>query len=187
LGRLYDTLEPRDQDLIKNSLFVGLLMDSFIEKPKLGDFLIRTIVGADQEQGLLAVGAPLRVGQTIQFHVRDADTSKLDLKTVLSNYLSKHRPKEPGKFSGATGTAGALLFSCLGRGSTLYGIPDHDAKMVGSAMGNVPLAGFFCNGEIGPVSGKTYLHGYTSSIAIFTEKPPVDKTQTALLESLSNS
>jgi small ligand-binding sensory domain FIST len=186
LGRLYDTLDSRDQELLKTSLFVGLLMDSFIEKPKSGDFLIRTIVGVDQEQGLIAVGAPLRTGQTIQFHVRDADTSKLDLKTVLSNYVSKQRRKEPVSAL-HTGKSGALLFSCLGRGSNLYGVPDHDAKLVGSVMGNVPLAGFFCSGEIGPVSGKTYLHGYTSSIAIFTEKPPKEKDPAALIESLSNS
>lgn len=167
LQRLYEKLSPRDQELLQTSLFVGILMDPFKKEPKQGDFLIRNIVGIDQHKGLLAVGAPIRSGQTIQFHLRDANTSHEDLQTMLrQSSTSKGKTAKTAKSS----HAGAMLFSCLGRGRRLYGEPDHDSTVFKSIVGDIPLGGFFCNGEIGPVGGRTYLHGYTSSIAVFSKK-----------------
>jgi small ligand-binding sensory domain FIST len=102
--------------------------------------------------------------QAVQFHLRDARTAAED----LSQHLERYR-------AGSTGAAspqGALLFSCVGRGMHLYGRPDHDTSLFEGALGSIPLGGFFCNGEIGPVGGTTFLHGYTSAFALFREAPP---------------
>jgi small ligand-binding sensory domain FIST len=115
-------------------------------------------VGLDTEKGLLAIGAHLRQGQMVQFHLRDAQTSALDLKEILSMYSSRSGPDQ---------VSGALLFSCLGRGEFLYGHPSHDTQLFQEKLGQIPVSGFFCNGEIGPVGGTTYLHGYTSCFALF--------------------
>ena len=123
-----------------------------------GDFLIRNIVGLDTEKGILAVGALLREGQRVQFHLRDAQTSAEDLRQALTAYQSR---------AGHDHVAGALLFSCLGRGAYLYGRPGHDTDLFERELGRIPVGGFFCNGEIGPVGGTTYLHGYTSCFALF--------------------
>jgi small ligand-binding sensory domain FIST len=103
------------------------------------------------------VGAHLRSGQLVQFHLRDAQTSADDLAHALSAYHAR---------SGSDQVAGALLFSCLGRGEFLYGRGSHDTRMFQQTMGTIPVSGFFCNGEIGPVGGTTYLHGYTSCFAL---------------------
>ena len=161
LRSLLDHLSQRDQELARHSFFLGVVMDELIDDPKHGDFLIRNIVGIDGETGSVAVGEMLKEGQTVQFHLRDATTSAEDLEAVLSRYGDAlERPD----------ISGALLFSCLGRGQGLYGRPDHDTEMFHSQMGPVPLTGFFCNGEIGPVGGTTFLHGYTSSFGIFRPK-----------------
>ena len=107
------------------------------------------------------MGEYLKEGQIVQFHLRDAETSSQDLNEMLTQYSS----------DGVQSTgSGALLFQCLGRGEYLYGRPDHDTDMFRDKVGDIPLAGFFCNGEIGQVSGSTYLHGYTSSFGIFRPK-----------------
>ena len=138
--------------------FLGLVMDPLKSHFTQGDFLIRNIVGMDTEKGILAVGALLREGQLVQFHLRDKQTSTEDLNQVLTTYLSR---------AGHDQVAGALLFSCLGRGEYLYGQASHDTGMFQRKMGQLPISGFFCNGEIGPVGGTTYLHGYTSCFALF--------------------
>ncbi len=157
LQDLYGKLKARDQELLQTSLFLGIVMDPFKANPRKGDFLIRNIVGLDQNKGFLAIGAYLRPGQTVQFHLRDAETSHDDLRELLTEAVA-HK----------SSAAGAALFSCLGRGKRLYGKPDHDSGLIKSLVGDIPIGGFFCNGEIGPVGRKTYLHGYTSSIAVFT-------------------
>lgn len=156
LQDVVNELSLKDKELVRHSLFLGLVMDPGKEKHERGDFLIRNIVGADMDKGILAVGAPLRKGQVVQFHLRDAETSAEDLQSLLSRYAS-----------GKDRSRGALLFSCLGRGEFLYGHPDHDSRLFHEKIGPVPLGGFFCNGEIGPVGGTTYLHGYTSCFGIF--------------------
>ena len=168
LERVYDTIPPRDQELVKSSLFLGVVMDSTLSNYNRGDFLIRNIVGADPEKGILAVGTDLREGQTVQFHLRDAQTSAEDLDLMLASYAAGLKGSPPGGDEG--GAAGSLLFSCLGRGGYLYGTPDHDTLAFQKKLGNIPVGGFFCNGEVGPVKNSTYLHGYTSCFGIFRPK-----------------
>ena len=125
------------------------------------DFLIRNIIGVRPEAGAIGVAAPLHEGQTVQFHLRDAETSAMDLRHMLSAYAGAGRPPEG---------SGALMFSCLGRGSYLYGRPDHDTDMFREHLGPMALTGFFCNGEIGPVGGTSFLHGYTTAIGMVRPK-----------------
>ncbi len=160
---LYEVLEkmtPKDQQLAKYSLFLGVVMDEFKDNFQHGDFLIRNILGLEQISGALLVGELLRNERTVQFHLRDAETSSDDLRSMLKQYKDRANAKPKG----------ALLFSCLGRGEHLYGIPNHDSNCFKDYIGAIPLGGFFCNGEIGPVGGTTFLHGYTSSFGLFREK-----------------
>lgn len=173
IQELFERLPQRDQDLIQTSLFLGLQMDPLKNDPKQGDFLVRNIVGVDQKKGLMAIGAFLRNGQTVQFHLRDASTSHDDLHLMLSKSQSAQLKTMA---AGNPSEAGAMLFSCLGRGQRLYGEPNHDSALLKAVVGDIPVGGFFCNGEIGPVSGKTYLHGYTSSIAVFSPLKTPNKT-----------
>ena len=164
LQHLFETLPPRDQELIQRNLFMGVAMDPLLEDVRQGDFLVRNVIGIDPKRGAVAVGALLREGQIVQFHVRDAETSAEDLRLSLSGYLA----------SSAERATGALMFSCTGRGRYLYGKPDHDTAVFHELIGDLPLGGFFCNGEIGPVAGTTYLHGYTSSFGIFRPRVTAD-------------
>ena len=154
-------LGDEDRELVRHSLFLGVVMDPLNDSPRLGDYLVRNIVGADHGSGVLAIGEMLREGQTVQFHLRDAETSAKDLGTMLESYVERNPIYEE---------TGALLFTCLGRGEYLYGRPDHDTDMFRDRVNSMPLTGFFCNGEIGPVGGSTYLHGYTSSFGIFRHR-----------------
>lgn len=159
LRSIFQRAGQRDRDLMQHSLFLGVVMDALIDRPRQGDFLIRNVMGMDQRSGVLAIGEMLKEGQLVQFHLRDAETSADDLTAVLERYAVDNR-ENPAH--------GALLFSCLGRGKYLYGRPNHDTEVFHDKVGaSVPLGGFFCNGEIGPVSGTTFLHGYTSSFGIF--------------------
>jgi len=158
LEEMVESLSEDDRKLLRTSLFLGIEMDPMKEDPGKGDFLIRNLMGVDQETGSLSIGAPLREGQLVQFHLRDKIMSSKDLKVMLSKYQNK---------DGWRNAKGALLFSCLGRGEYLYGLPNHDSDMFTTEIGNIPLGGFFCNGEIGPVGHTTFLHGYTSSFGIF--------------------
>lgn len=161
LRRLFEGLDSRDQELFRHSLFVGLAMRESCETYHQGDFLIRNIVGLDSANGALMLGASLHEGTIIQFHLRDAATSAADLETLLARQAGAPGVPEP---------AGALLFSCMGRGVQLYGRPDHDSETFHRHFGRLPLGGFFCNGEIGPVHGTTFVHGYTSSFALFASR-----------------
>ncbi len=158
LQEIHETLNENDRKLMQSSLFLGIEMDPLKDDPKRGDFLIRNLMGVDRESGGLAIGAMLREGQLVQFHLRDKVMSAEDLAMLLARYYSK------GK---ADDASGALLFSCLGRGQHLYGKANHDTNMFKDKLGDIPLGGFFCNGEIGPVGNATFLHGYTSSFGIF--------------------
>lgn len=162
LRELFHELDPSDQRLFRHSLFVGMVMSEGLAEYGHGDFLIRNIIGIDSETGTLAVGELVRPGQVMQFHLRDASASAMDLDQALTRYVER----QPGS------PAGVLLFSCLGRGETLYGEPDHDSRLIASRLGPAPIGGFFCNGEIGPVDRRTFVHGYTSSIGVF--KPRYD-------------
>jgi small ligand-binding sensory domain FIST len=164
LERLEATLKAlgeREQQQAAHGLQVGIVMDEHRSEFGQGDFLIRGLLGADRESGSLAIADFVQEGQTIQFHVRDAHAASEDFQLLLSKERVTH-PDGPPK--------GALLFSCNGRGQQFFEIPDHDVSTVQQKMGAFPLAGFFAGGEIGPVSGKNYLHGYTASMALFYDE-----------------
>jgi small ligand-binding sensory domain FIST len=156
LRALYEGASARDRELLAHSLFLGLVMRPGESRYEQGDFLVRNLLGADEESGALWIGAELQANQVVQFHVRDAVTSAEDLEQALGGLRQDAGPP-----------AGALLFSCLGRGRHLYGRPDHDTEAFRRRSGGAPLGGFFCNGEIGPVRGRSFVHGYTSAFALF--------------------
>jgi small ligand-binding sensory domain FIST len=158
LRELFETLSERDRELFQHSLFAGVEMRQDQVEYREGELLVRNLVGADSDTGSLAVGAELQPMQVLQFLLRDARTAEEDLARLLDR--SKQRGASP---------RGALLFSCVGRGAHLFGRPDHDSALFQEKVGPVPLGGFFCNGEIGPVGGTTFLHGYTSAFALFRE------------------
>ena len=160
LEELHDRLEPRDRQLARHSLFLGIVMKEDRQDYRQGDFLIRNLLGVDSASGALAIGALVEANAVVQFHLRDAATSAADLTALLD----RHQQRAP------VPPRGALLFSCLGRGQFLYGRADHDTDLFRQYIGDVPLGGFFCNGEIGPVHGTTFLHGYTSAFALFRSR-----------------
>ncbi|MGA0068010.1 MAG: FIST signal transduction protein [Miltoncostaeaceae bacterium] len=143
-----------DRALVEQGVLAGLVEDG--NKPQLeqGDFLIRGILGGDPSSGAIALGERARVGQVMRLQVRDHESADADLRRALGAM--------PG---GAAG--GALLFTCNGRGTRMFPEPDHDARAVADVLGPVPLAGLFCNGEIGPVGGRAHLHGFTATLAVF--------------------
>ena len=156
LEELYAEADLRDQLLIRRGLHVGSAITEL--KPELGrgDFLIRNVMGVDRDSGAIAISDMVEVGTTVQFQVRDAGSAREDLRTLLMRERTVHPAP----------VTGALLFSCNGRGSALFGEPDHDVGAVRRAFGDVPVAGFFAAGEIGPVSGRNFLHGFTASILL---------------------
>jgi small ligand-binding sensory domain FIST len=158
LQQLFQTLSPADKSLAQRALLLGVVMDERKEKFGRGDFLIRNIIGIDPGSGIILVGDKIQVGQTVQFQVRDANTAREDLQHLLKENAPELTKSPP---------AGALLFSCLGRGRDLYGEPNYDIRTIGASVSACPIAGFFCNGEIGPVGGHNFIHGFTSSLGLF--------------------
>ena len=157
LREMAAALPSRDQELLAQGLQLGVVIDEYRAEPGQGDFLIRGVVGADPDSGAIAVGDQIQVGQTVQFHVRDAQSADEDLRRALERELAALGGRRP---------AGALLFTCNGRGSRLFTEPDHDAGLIAATLGDIPLAGFFCAGELGPVGGQNFLHTFTASIAL---------------------
>ncbi|MCC6222231.1 MAG: FIST C-terminal domain-containing protein [Thermoleophilia bacterium] len=165
LQRLRDVVASLPDDrrqLAARGLLAGLVIDENRPEYGRGDFLMRGILGADEGSGAIAVAEAVRVGQTLRFHARDSEAAGLDLRLALDETLG-----------GLPGTpAGALLFTCNGRGTAMFGQPDHDAGALGAALGTGGLAGCFCGGEIGPVGGRTFLHGFTATMAVFASGEP---------------
>jgi len=151
-------LSRQEKELAQDSLFIGIARDAFQWQLKPRDFLVRNLLGVDPRSGAIAIGDRIRQGQRIQFHLRDAQTSAEDLESLLASFV-----QEKGNLSA---DSGVLLFSCLGRGKGLYGQADFDSGIFRRYFPNISLSGFFCSGEIGPIGGQTYLHGYTSAFAI---------------------
>jgi len=160
LQEMAAALPGRDQELLGQGVLLGVVIDEYRTEPGQGDFLIRGLVGADPESGAMAVGDEIQVGQTVQFHVRDAQSADEDLRRALERATAALGGRRP---------AGALLFTCNGRGSRMFSEPDHDAGLIATMLGDVPLAGFFCAGELGPVGGQNFLHTFTASIALFPD------------------
>lgn len=161
LNALAENASKRELQLLQTSLFVGIQMNADQMELGRGDFLIRNVIGGDRDSGAMAVGTLVEDTQVVQFHLRDGETAAEDLEFGLQRYCGANP-------SGAA--AGALLFSCLGRGRSMYGSDNHDSASLQRALGDVSVSGFFCNGEIGPVQGRAYLHGYTSAFGIFRPK-----------------
>jgi len=159
---LYQKATPEDRALVQQGLLVGMVTNEYKANPDRGDFLIRGIVGVDNNSGILAIADSVETGQTIQFHVRDKGAADEDLKYLL-NKVKEREGKAP---------KGALIFSCNGRGFNLFQTPNHDVAAIHSALGKCPSAGFFCAGEIGPIGSMNYLHGFTASIALFYSSQP---------------
>ena len=157
LERIVAGLPRQEQVLVARGLLVGLAIDEYTAEYGRGDFLIRAVTGADPETGTLQVGDLVEVGRTVQFHVRDAVTADEDLRESLLRAPAEGRP------------IGALMFTCNGRGGRMFDVPDHDAVIVSDLLGGAPVAGFFAAGELGPVGGKNFLHGFTASIALFID------------------
>lgn len=158
LRGVFNSAAPADQALMQQGLHVGNVVDEHLEKFGQGDFLIRSLMGVVQENGL-AINALVRPGQTIQFHVRDSTSADQEMKRLLTGRVA------------AMGMppAGGLLFSCNGRGARMFGAPNHDISVVNSAAKGCQVAGFFAAGEIGPVGNRTFIHGFTSSLILFRE------------------
>jgi small ligand-binding sensory domain FIST len=161
LAETFQKLTPDEQKKAQNNLLIGLVVNEYREDFHRGDFLVRNLIGGDPDSGVLAVGALPRAGQMMQFQRRDATAATEDMTELLT------RARE--QFGGAT-IYGGCLCCCNGRGQGLFGAPDHDAGLVQKHLGPLGLAGFFGNGEIGPVGGKNYLHGFTASLALFVKK-----------------
>jgi small ligand-binding sensory domain FIST len=119
---------------------------------------VRGVLGADSETGAVAIGANVETGQVVRLHARDARSADEDLRRELRLRAAAIGGQPP---------AGALVFSCNGRGQQMFGARDHDASMIEQELGGAPSAGFFAAGEIGPVGGRSFLHGYTATVAVF--------------------
>lgn len=165
LQSLLQEMSEADRLLAQHSLFIGVVRDEFKQDLGHGDFLIRNLIGVDPRVGAIAIGDRIRPGQRIQFHLRDAQASAEDLEMLLQ----RHQQTRPPAIAEPTG---ALLFACLGRGEGLYHQPNFDSQLFRRYFSDTPLAGFFCQGEIGPLGDTTFLHGYTSAFAIFRQPPP---------------
>ena len=154
-------LPPEEQRKCQGNLFIGLVINEYLEEFHRGDFLVRNLLEADPQSGTIAVGALPRAGQTIQFQRRDADAATEDMLALLERAKSGLAEND---------ILGGVLCSCNGRGRGLFGTPNHDAQLVQKHLGPLGLSGFFCNGEIGPVGERNFLHGYTASLALFVKK-----------------
>jgi small ligand-binding sensory domain FIST len=156
-GDLARLTPEQQQSAARGGVLAGLVIDENRSDYRRGDYLMRGLIGLDEESGALAIGEPVRVGQTLRFHVRDAAAADEDLRESLASAVDGGR------------AAGALLFTCNGRGTNMFSAPDHDARAVRELLGDDALAGFFCAGEIGPVGGKPFLHGFTATLAVFLQ------------------
>ncbi|MBC8354914.1 MAG: FIST C-terminal domain-containing protein [Planctomycetes bacterium] len=161
LIEVYETLATHEQEMLRRGLHVGRVVSEYQATFEQGDFLVRNVVGVDQENGSIVIGDYVRPGQTVQFHLRDANTADGELKQLLAS-IKQPPDSEP---------RGTLLFTCNGRGTRLFQEPNHDAEAIGKALDNAPLAGFFAAGEMGPIGGTNFLHGFTASIAVFEPAP----------------
>jgi small ligand-binding sensory domain FIST len=151
-------LPERERALVAEGLLIGMVIDGGKPEYGPGDFLVRGLLGADPDTGAIAVGASVESGQVVRLHARDAESADQDLLRALGLGMAA---------LGGDAPAGALCFSCNGRGRGMFGEPDHDAAAVERALEGAPAAGFFAAGEIGPVGGESFLHGFTATVAVF--------------------
>lgn len=160
LRELYENLDAADRALLAEGLLIGRVVDEYKADFEPGDFVVRGIMGADPESGALAIADAPEIGQTVQFHVRDARSADAELDRMLTQARKK---------LGDDRIAGALLFTCNGRGARMFDTPDHDARLISDRLEGLPLTGFFAAGELGPVGDKNFMHSFTASLALFVE------------------
>jgi small ligand-binding sensory domain FIST len=158
LKRTVPALSEHERRLVAGGLLIGIVVDAGKAEYQQGDFLVRGIAGADPDTGRVAVAAQVHEGQVIRLHARDASSAHEDLRRQLRLRMDA---------AGDGGAAGALVFSCNGRGAAMFGACDHDATTIAEELGGAPAAGFFAAGEIGPVGGRSFLHGFTATVAVF--------------------
>lgn len=159
--QILDMLKPKEQELVQNGLYLGIVINEYQPAFGRGDFLVRSVQGVDADTGALAIAENVRAGQTVQFHIRDAETADEDLRALMAVAAKDD-----------TAPAGGLVFSCNGRGVRMFDLPNHDVRSVLEAVPETPLAGFFAAGEIGPIGRKSFVHSHTASIALF--RPEID-------------
>jgi small ligand-binding sensory domain FIST len=160
LQTVFESLGGDDRRRAHRALHLGIVIDEHRNRFERGDFLVRNLIGADQTIGAVAVGDVVQEGQTVQFQLRDARSASEDLHLLLAADRAAH----------ANPPLGALMFSCCGRGQGLFGRAHHDSEALTARSGSIPLAGFFAQGEIGPIGGRNFVHGYTASMALFAER-----------------
>jgi len=157
LQEIFQSLPVREQKMVNQGLHVGRVISEYTDRPQQGDFLIRNVVQIVEESGTIAIADYVRPGQTVQFQIRDHESAHAELKQLLSEAVAE----------ADTTHQAALLFNCNGRGTRLFPVEHHDAALLRECCGAIPVAGFFAAGEIGPVGGSNFLHGFTSCIALF--------------------
>jgi small ligand-binding sensory domain FIST len=145
------SMPEEERSLLTRGLQLGIVVDEHRAEFGRGDFLVRSVLGADRREGSVTVGTDVPVGTTVQFQVRDALAADEDLRELLTGVEGR----------------GALLFTCTGRGGHLFAEPHHDAQLIEDMLGPVPLAGAFCAGELGPVAGRNHVHAFTASVVVF--------------------
>lgn len=161
---LRDTLEGmsrHEQEQARGNIFVGVVIDEYKANFRPGDFLVRNLAAIDPKTGSVAIATPLRVGQNLQFQIRDGESAAADMERALRNSIQE---------IGGHAIYGACLCDCVGRGSSLFGVPDHDVSALRSALPDLDVGGVFCNGEFGSTNGNTSLHGYAASLGLFVAK-----------------
>jgi len=158
LREVIDDLGPSDRAHVADGLLVGIVVDGGKPDYVQGDFLVRGLVGGDPDTGAVALGAPVEAGQVVRLHARDAESADRDLRDALALRRIALGDAAP---------AGALVFTCNGRGRGMFGVPDHDAALVQEELAGAPVAGFFAAGEIGPVGGASFVHAFTATVALF--------------------
>jgi small ligand-binding sensory domain FIST len=161
LRAVLDRLDDSEREMLAEGMLLGIVVEGGLGdggEHRHGDFLVRSVLGGDPETGTIAIGATIEEGQVVRIHARDAASADRD----LSDALALRR-----QALGDDAPAGALMFTCNGRGRGMFGLPDHDASAVAGALGDIPTAGFFAAGEIGPVGGENFLHGFTATVAVF--------------------
>ncbi len=157
LKAIFDALPTSEQALVQSGLQLGRVVSEYQDRFEQGDFLVRNVMSIDADAGTIVAGDFFRPGQTVQFHVRDHVTADEEMRQLLAAVRD----------DSATAAQAGLLFSCNGRGSRLFPEPGHDARLLQEYFGDIPLAGFFAAGELGPVGGKNFVHGFTASAVLF--------------------
>jgi small ligand-binding sensory domain FIST len=156
LQEVMASMSAADQALATGGLHIGITINEYLDEPDRGDYIVRGILGLDQARGAIAVGDCVPVGRTVRFQVRDAASADDDLRAMLLAVRREFAAVE-----------GALLFSCNGRGTNLFTSADHDVLAMRQGLSTSGVAGFFANGEIGPVGGRNHLHGFSASALVF--------------------